>query len=186
MNGKENVLNRFLMPESMAVFGSMQEKHFFGAGVIIKDLLKWGYKGTLYPVHPKADTVYGLKVFRDLGEVDGIPALAVVVTSYRHVPAILEQCGVKASNRSLSCPMDLPKPEPKESNGSRNLQTWLDHSVLELWGRIPSAFSMRRTGFRPYLMKRVTSIIETEGSPSLRKQACMVLRPWPGTSITQE
>ena len=95
MSGKGNTLDRFLVPESIAVFGSMQEKGFFGAGIIIKDLLKWDYKGPLYPVHPSAYTVHGLNVFRDLDDVDGIPALAVVVTSYRNVPAIMEQCGRK-------------------------------------------------------------------------------------------
>ncbi len=95
MSGNGNMLNRFLAPESIAVFGSMQENWFFGGGVIINDLLKWGYKGAIFPIHPKTERVYGLKVFKTLTEVKEVPTLAVIVTSYRNVPAILEQCGRK-------------------------------------------------------------------------------------------
>ena len=92
---KEHVLNAFLAPGSIALFGSMRENGFFGAGVIIKDLLKWGYQGKLYPIHPSADTVYGVRVHRRLQDINMTPELAVVITSYRNVPAILRQCGHK-------------------------------------------------------------------------------------------
>ena len=90
-----HVLVKFLNPQSIALFGSMQENWFFGAGVIIGDLKKWNYKGRIYPVHPTAQTVYGIKVYRDLNEVDAVPDLAVVVTSHKHVGGILRQCGMK-------------------------------------------------------------------------------------------
>ncbi|TFG92825.1 MAG: hypothetical protein E4H15_02825, partial [Syntrophobacterales bacterium] len=92
---KEHVLNGFLAPGSIALFGSMRENEFFGAGVIISDLLKGGYQGGLYPIHPSANTVYGIKVHRNLQDIDEAPELAVIVTSYRSVPAILHQCGQK-------------------------------------------------------------------------------------------
>ncbi|MCK9275512.1 MAG: CoA-binding protein [Syntrophales bacterium] len=95
MNGNGSILARFLLPDSIAVFGSMQEDWFFGAGVIIKDLLKWNYRGSIYPVHPSARRVYGCKVFKSMKDIDEIPALAVIVTSYRHVPKILAECGAK-------------------------------------------------------------------------------------------
>ena len=95
MAREAHLLDRFLNPQSLALFGSMQENWFFGPGVIIGDLLQWGYRGVIYPVHPTADSVYGIKVFRDLAEIDGVPDLAVVATSYKHVPGILHQCGRK-------------------------------------------------------------------------------------------
>lgn len=90
---KEHALNAFLAPGSIALFGSMRENEFFGAAVIIKDLLRGGYDGALYPIHPSADTVYGKRVYRTLQDIDTAPELAVVVTSYRNVPEILHQCG---------------------------------------------------------------------------------------------
>ena len=38
-------LDPFFNPQSIALFGSMQENWFFGAGVIIGVLSKWKYKG---------------------------------------------------------------------------------------------------------------------------------------------
>jgi len=95
MARQAHLLDPFLHPQSIALFGSMQENWFFGAGVIIGDLLKWHYEGSIYPVHPTAPSVYGLKVFKDLAEVEAVPELAIIVTSYKHVPGILHQCGRK-------------------------------------------------------------------------------------------
>ena len=95
MTRKTHRLDSFFNPASVALFGSMQENWFFGAGVIIGDLLKWNYQGRIYPIHPTAQTVYGIPVYKELKDVETIPELAVVVTSFRHVPGILRQCGAK-------------------------------------------------------------------------------------------
>ncbi|MDD4357493.1 MAG: CoA-binding protein [Smithellaceae bacterium] len=95
MARKAHILDSFFNPRSIALFGSMQENWFFGAGVIIGDLLKWNYKGQIYPVHPTAQTVYGIRVYRDLNDVETVPELAVIVTSFKHVPGILRQCGAR-------------------------------------------------------------------------------------------
>ncbi|TFG38553.1 MAG: hypothetical protein E4H39_00025, partial [Syntrophobacterales bacterium] len=93
MKGK--TLDLFLYPESIAIFGSMFEGWFFGPGVIIKDLKEFGYKGSIYPVHPSAESIYGLKVYRDVGEIEGEVDLAIIVTSYRYATDILKSCGKK-------------------------------------------------------------------------------------------
>jgi acyl-CoA synthetase (NDP forming) len=90
---KERSLDRFLYPESVAIFGSMIEGWFFGPGVIIKDLKDIGYRGAIYPVHPSAESIYGLKVYHDVGEIEGVIDLAVVITSYRYVNDIIKRCG---------------------------------------------------------------------------------------------
>lgn len=95
MKQKVHRLDPFFRPQSIALFGSMQEGWFFGAAVIISDLMKWNYTGKIYPVHPTARTVYGIPVFQDLAQVKDVPELAVIVTSFRHAPGILEQCGAK-------------------------------------------------------------------------------------------
>ncbi|HOE80391.1 MAG TPA: hypothetical protein PLX82_09520, partial [Smithellaceae bacterium] len=66
MADKVHLLESFCNPRSIALFGSMQENWFFGAAVIIGDLLKWNYPGRIYPMHPTAQTVYGIRVYRDL------------------------------------------------------------------------------------------------------------------------
>ena len=95
MTRKIHRLDPFFNPHRIALFGSMQENWFFGAGVIINDLRKWNYRGEIYPIHPTASSVYGVRVYKNLKEVDAVPDLAVVVTSFKHVPGILHQCGTR-------------------------------------------------------------------------------------------
>jgi len=94
-------MDGFLSPKGIALFGSMKEEWFFGAGVVIKDLLELEYRGGIYPVHPRAEAVCGLKVRRDLSGTDGSIDLAVVITSYKQVPGILRQCGQKGIHSAV-------------------------------------------------------------------------------------
>ncbi len=95
MAGKTHWLDSFFNPQSIVLFGSVQENRFFGVSVIIGDLLKWNYKGQIYPIHPTAQTVYGIRVHKDLRHVEAAVDLAIIATSYKHVPGILHQCGAK-------------------------------------------------------------------------------------------
>ncbi|MBN2283738.1 MAG: CoA-binding protein [Deltaproteobacteria bacterium] len=90
---QEAHLELFLNPRSIAVFGSMTEEWFFGPGVIIKDLLAWDYTGTIYPIHPEAEKVYRLDVRHDIADIGEPIDLAVIITSCRRVPELLEKCG---------------------------------------------------------------------------------------------
>ncbi|HOJ51006.1 MAG TPA: CoA-binding protein [Syntrophales bacterium] len=85
----------FLQPNSIVLFGSVAEGRHFGAGVIVRDLLAWHYPGRIYPIHPSAKSVYGLKVWDNLWDVPEVPDLAVVITSYRQVPSIVHELGKK-------------------------------------------------------------------------------------------
>ncbi len=64
-------LSYFFEPEGIAVFGSMKEEWFFGAGVVVKELKELGYTGAIYPIHPTSTSVYGLKVYPDLSQIAG-------------------------------------------------------------------------------------------------------------------
>ncbi|MGD0821101.1 MAG: CoA-binding protein [Desulfomonilia bacterium] len=88
-------LTYFFQPQGIAVFGSMKEDWFFGAGVVVKELKGLGYTGSIHPIHPTAQSVYGLKVYPDISQVEGRVDLAVIATSYRSVPGILKACGSK-------------------------------------------------------------------------------------------
>jgi acetate---CoA ligase (ADP-forming) len=88
-------LGHFFQPQGIAVFGSMKEEWFFGAGVVIKELMELGYTGSIFPIHPTSTSVYGLKVYPDISQTEGAVDLAIIATSYRSVPGILEACGAK-------------------------------------------------------------------------------------------
>ncbi len=93
--GQDSPLQGFFTPRGVAVFGSMQEGWFFGAAIVIRDLLAIGYPGGIYPVHPTSESVCGQKVYRSLEGIAHPVDLAVIVTSFRHVPEIVMQCARK-------------------------------------------------------------------------------------------
>jgi acyl-CoA synthetase (NDP forming) len=56
-------MNRIMRPDTVAVIGASAEDGKIGNSVM-KNLINGGYKGTIYPIHPKADTILGLKAYR--------------------------------------------------------------------------------------------------------------------------
>ncbi|MDY6857457.1 MAG: CoA-binding protein [Thermodesulfobacteriota bacterium] len=81
-------------PESVAVIGSLRES-WFGGYVVVKHLQKYGFSGKIYPINPKCDTVLGVKAYPTIGEVPGSIDLAIIITSYRAFPRIIEECAEK-------------------------------------------------------------------------------------------
>jgi acetate---CoA ligase (ADP-forming) len=87
-------LSCFFDPRSIAVIGSFRES-FFGGYVIVKSLLKAGYKGKIFPVNPAYEDVYGLKVYPSLKEVPHEVDLAMVMINARSVAGIVHECAEK-------------------------------------------------------------------------------------------
>lgn len=96
---KENSLNSFFDPQTIAVIGSLKEG-LFGGYVVIKSLLNAGFKGEIYPVNPSYKEIGGLKVYPSIKEVPKKTDLALIITGARSVPEVLRECvekGVKAA-----------------------------------------------------------------------------------------
>ena len=56
-------LERLLRPRSIAVFGGVQ------AAAVVKQSLKMGFAGDIWPVHPTKDEVAGVKAYRSAAEL---------------------------------------------------------------------------------------------------------------------
>lgn len=87
-------LNPFFNPQNIAIIGSMREG-FFGGYVVIKALLKAGFKGKIYPVNPSYREIWGLNVFPSIKEVPEKIDLVLIITAARAVPGILKECAAK-------------------------------------------------------------------------------------------
>src|ERR671938_963900 len=53
-------MNRIMKPKALAVIGASAEAGKIGNSVM-KNLINGGYKGQIYPIHPKADEILGYK-----------------------------------------------------------------------------------------------------------------------------
>ncbi len=85
-------LEKFFSPESIAIVGASQTKGKVGYEIVV-NLLTAGYKGKIYPVNNKADTIEGLKCYPDLDSIGQPVDLAVIVIPAKFVPDVMKQCG---------------------------------------------------------------------------------------------
>ena len=83
----------FLSPKSIAIIGASDKEGSVGRA-ITNNIMK-GYKGTIYPISPTRETVFGKKAYKSVLDVPGKVDLAVVVTKNTIVPSVLEECGKK-------------------------------------------------------------------------------------------
>ncbi|MBX3082031.1 MAG: acetate--CoA ligase family protein [Anaerolineae bacterium] len=88
------MLETFFQPKSVAVVGASANPDKLGHAVL-KNAVESQYKGTLYPINPKADTILGWKAYPSVQALPEVPDLAVVVIPYPQVPAAIEDCGKK-------------------------------------------------------------------------------------------
>ncbi|MBN2098968.1 MAG: CoA-binding protein, partial [Dehalococcoidia bacterium] len=81
-------------PKSIAVVGASPQPfaptnvHFF------YPLLMFGYPGKLYPVHPKAEKLHGLKVYRSILDIPEPVDYVISAISARQVPQLMRDCVV--------------------------------------------------------------------------------------------
>ena len=53
-------MNRIMKPKALAVIGASAEDGKIGNSVM-KNLINGGYKGQIYPIHPKAEEIWATK-----------------------------------------------------------------------------------------------------------------------------
>ncbi len=87
-------MNRIMKPVSVAVIGASAEAGKIGNSVM-KNLINGGYKGQIYPVHPKADEILGYKAYKSVKDIPGIVDVAVFAIPAPFVAGALIECGEK-------------------------------------------------------------------------------------------
>ena len=82
-------MNRIMMPKAVAVIGASSEAGKIGNSVM-KNLINGGYKGQIYPIHPKADEIMGIKAYKSvdvLGVIDTAVPRSLRSSSQKHSPS---------------------------------------------------------------------------------------------------
>ena len=87
-------MNRIMKPTSVAVIGASAEDGKIGNSVM-KNLINGGYKGNIYPVHPKAEKILGFKAYKSVKDIPGEVDVAVFAIPAPFVAGALIECGEK-------------------------------------------------------------------------------------------
>ncbi len=83
----ESILN----PRWVAVIGASNDTNKWG-GSVLALLRKFGFKGELFPINPKADMVQGLKAYGSVSQVGQAVDVAVLTVPSDKAPSALEDC----------------------------------------------------------------------------------------------
>ena len=88
------VVDFAFVPQAVAVIGASAEDGKIGNSVM-KNLINGGYKGAIYPIHPKADEILGYKAYKSVKDVPGVIDTAVFAIPAKFVAGALVECGEK-------------------------------------------------------------------------------------------
>jgi len=87
-------LDKFFNASSIAIVGASPVEGKL-SHTILENLKTNGYKGRLYPINPKYDTILDLKSYPDIASIEDDIDLVIVLVSLKVVTNILKQCNEK-------------------------------------------------------------------------------------------
>ena len=90
-DAKMALFDQFFYPRSVAVIGVSADENAFGT-LYLRSLLKFGFKGKLYPVNPRGGSLFGLTVYPSVGDIPDSIDLAAISVPGRFVSDVLEAC----------------------------------------------------------------------------------------------
>ena len=99
-------MNRIMKPKAVAVIGASAEDGKIGNSVM-KNLINGGYKGTIYPIHPKADEIMGIKAYKSVKDVPGEIDVAVFAIPAKFVAQALDRMRREEDPRRGADPLRL-------------------------------------------------------------------------------
>jgi len=92
-------LEKIFAPHRVAVIGASDTTTSVGY-TVLKNLVGSGFRGVVYPVNPKRESVQGIQAYKDIPSLPSPPDLAVICTPAHTVPALVRACG-EAGTRGI-------------------------------------------------------------------------------------
>ena len=89
---EQHYLTSLFEPKSVAVIGASDRENSVGS-IIFKNILNSGYKGKLYAINPKHETIQGQAAYKSIEEIGARVEMAILCTRPQTVPHLVEQCG---------------------------------------------------------------------------------------------
>lgn len=93
-------LEALFRPASIAVIGASDRPGSVGA-VVLRNIKGGGFKGAVWPVNRKHDTVDGERAWQRVESLPGTPDLALICTPAATVPGLIEELGRKGVRAAI-------------------------------------------------------------------------------------
>lgn len=88
------MLDALFRPKSVAVIGASTKELSIG-NRIVKNLIDFGFKGSIYPISLKADEILGIKAFKSILDVPSDVDVVHMVIPSKFIPQAINDCGQK-------------------------------------------------------------------------------------------
>src|SRR6478735_4466340 len=92
-------MRTILFPERVAIIGASRRAQSIGA-VLLANIIAGDFRGQLYPIHPEADEIQGLKTYPSIRDVPEPVDLAILVIPADQTVGVVKECG-KAGVKAL-------------------------------------------------------------------------------------
>ncbi len=92
MHNEQHYLHTLFEPESIAIVGASETPNSIGV-TLVRNMLDSGFKGKLFFVNPKHETVFGQKSYPSVDTIPQRLDVAVICTRAESVPEIIDTCG---------------------------------------------------------------------------------------------
>ena len=93
-------LRPFFHPSSVAVVGASRNPASIGSR-ILKAIIDGGFKGSVYPVNPKADIVLNVKSYPTLNALPETPELVLVVVPIGTINSVIDDCAARGTRAAI-------------------------------------------------------------------------------------
>lgn len=87
-------LKSLISPSSVAVIGASNRVGSVG-NAVMTNILSGAFVGRVFPVNPSSRTIFGIKCYNSILEIEHPIDLAIIITPSKVVPQIMEECGRK-------------------------------------------------------------------------------------------
>jgi acetyltransferase len=155
---KEHPLECFLNPGSVAVVGASR-KTGKGSFNLIEQMIKFGFKGKIYPINPSAREIMGLKACRQIDDIKDRVDLAVILIPRGQVPGAVESCARRGIRGAVIVPQGFADADETGKHLQKQLTLISRNTGIRLVGPntlgVINAYSGFSTSFVPHKRQKV-------------------------------
>jgi acetyltransferase len=115
MNYEQHYLTSLFEPKSIAIIGASETPGSIGA-TLVSNVIDGGFKGKLYFVNPRHETVFGQKAYDSVESIPHRLDLAVICTRAETVPAVVDACGRAGTRNAIVISGGFAEMGPRGAN----------------------------------------------------------------------
>jgi acyl-CoA synthetase (NDP forming) len=132
----------FLRPRSVAVIGASPQRGT-PRNALLRNLLKHGYEGAVYPVSPSHAEIEGLRAYKSLAELPQAPDLALIITPATTVPGLIAECGARGTRHAIVFSAGFEETEGGKDLARQLAEAARQHGVAVMGPNCQGVWSVR-------------------------------------------